>query len=213
MKFAYPFVIALAKGYYKLFYRYKVYGKEHFYEGGAVIAANHTSFLDPPLLAISWPQEVHFLATDYLFKVPLLGKLITILNSHPVHRGAADLNSIRKICDLLKNGAKVIVFPEGRRSKEGSFAHLKPGIGLIVLKSEAAIIPAYIHGTFEAWPSGKRFPKLFGKTIVVFGSPILPSNFHIEDKKGFQQAIVDKLEHSIRALKKWYDDGAKGIPP
>lgn len=202
-----------AKCIFKLFYSTKIYGLEHTYKKGAIIAPNHASFFDPPIVSTSWPHEVHFLASDYLFKAPVLGSLIKALNSHPVHRGAADLTSIKLICSLLQNGAQVIIFPEGQRCHDGVMAPLKQGIGLIAVKSNAAIIPTYVHGTFQIWPPGKKYPKLWGKTAVVFGSPILIEELNCEDKKELQKAIIEKLSQSLHSLKQWYESGAKGTPP
>jgi 1-acyl-sn-glycerol-3-phosphate acyltransferase len=213
MKFFYRACRATARTVFKVLYRTKVYGLEHLYQKGAIIAPNHASFYDPPIVSTSWPNEVHFLASDYLFKVPVLGKMIEALNSHPVHRGAADLTSIKKICALLQTGAQVIIFPEGQRSLDGLINPLKQGIGLIAIKSNAAIIPTYVHGTFEIWPPGKKIPKLWGKTAVVFGSPILIEDLPKEDKKEAQRLVVEKLERALHDLKKWYKDGAKGTPP
>lgn len=213
MKLGYRFVLSLARGVCKVLYRSRVYGQEHYCEEGAVIAANHTSYLDPPLLAISWPEEVHFLASEYLFKVPLFGALIRFLNSHPIERGTADLKSIKTICSLLVEGKKVIIFPEGRRSCDGKMAPLKPGISLIVFKANASIVPAYIHGAFDVWPRFKRFPKLWGKVAVVFGSPIKACSFDSLGPKERQKALIDQLNESIHALQKWYLQGAQGSPP
>ena len=71
----------------RCFYRHKVYGKEHIAAGGAMIASNHCSFLDPPLVGISCPDEIHFLARDTLFNYAPFAWLLRQLNSHPVHRG------------------------------------------------------------------------------------------------------------------------------
>jgi 1-acyl-sn-glycerol-3-phosphate acyltransferase len=213
MKSFYRFCRFTAKCVFKILYRTKIYGLEHTYDKGAIIAPNHASFFDPPIVSTSWPNEVHFLASDYLFKAPVLGPVITALNSHPVHRGAADLKSIKTICALLQNGAQVIIFPEGQRCHDGAIAPLKQGVGLIAVKSKAAIIPTYVHGTFQIWPPGKKFPKLWGKLAVVFGSPILIESFASEDKKELQRLVIEKLAHSLNDLKDWYEKGAKGVPP
>jgi 1-acyl-sn-glycerol-3-phosphate acyltransferase len=213
MKLFYRLVKNTSKTIFNVLYRRKVYGIEHYYNKGAILAPNHTSFLDPPIVSVSWPNEVHFLATDYLFKIPIFGLIITALNSHPINRGVRDLSSIKKICSMLEKGYKVIIFPEGGRSKDGKMAPLKSGIAFIAIKSNTTIIPTYIHGTYEIWPSGKKIPKLWGKTAVVFGSPIHVSDFKVDDKKELQNQILERLDKSIRGLKEWYEKGAEGIPP
>ncbi|MDR3623787.1 MAG: lysophospholipid acyltransferase family protein [Chlamydiales bacterium] len=209
----YRFVIACSRAYFSLFFRYRVYGIQNPYKRGAIIAPNHTSFFDPPIVSAAWPQEVHFLASDYLFRIPLFGALIKSLNSHSVARGNADLGAIKTVCELLGNGNKVIIFPEGRRSSDGKIAAIKPGIGLIVAKAKCAVIPTYVYGMYEAWSRNSKFPRLWGKAAVVFGTPILYEEFAQLDKKNAQQAVVARVEVALHALEKWYLDGAKGAPP
>src|SRR5579862_220837 len=84
MSFLYRMVLCLAWCFFKIFYRHKVYGLEHYYPNAAIISSNHCSHYDPPILAISWPEEVHFLARETLFKNPMFGWLIHKLNARPV---------------------------------------------------------------------------------------------------------------------------------
>lgn len=197
----------------KLFYRHKVYGLEHFYPKGAILAANHASFLDPPLIAISWPEEVHFLARETLFRNWFFGKLIRALNAHPVSGGSGDIGVFRMVCGLLEEGKKVILFPEGTRAAQDKLGEIKPGVGVLVARSKTAVIPTYLKGPYEVWSRHRKFPKLFGKTLCVFGSPILWDSYAHLDKKEAQDAIVHKVESSLRALRQWVEDGARGVPP
>ncbi|MBI3236946.1 MAG: 1-acyl-sn-glycerol-3-phosphate acyltransferase [Chlamydiales bacterium] len=106
----YRVILFLTWCFFKIFYRHRVYGMEHFYEEAAILAANHVSFYDPPILAISWPQEVHFLAREGLFKNPLFGGLIRKLNAHPVSGDAGDVAVFKTVCQLLNEGKKIILF-------------------------------------------------------------------------------------------------------
>jgi 1-acyl-sn-glycerol-3-phosphate acyltransferase len=198
---------------FKLVYRNKIYGLSHFYPGPALIAANHTSFLDPPIVSVSSPQEVHFLARKTLFKNPLFGAMIRSLNSHPVSGQAEDVAVFKTIVSLLREKKKVIIFPEGKRSLDGKIGDIKPGIALLLARTEAAVIPTYIHGTFEAWNRKRVLPKLYGKTAVVFGSPIFYKPEHHKDKKSAQREITEKLHKALHDLQDWYLAGAKGNPP
>jgi 1-acyl-sn-glycerol-3-phosphate acyltransferase len=198
---------------FKILYRHQIYGLGHFYPGPALIAANHTSFLDPPAVSISSPQEVHFLARKTLFNNPLFGGLIRSLNSHPVSGQAEDIGVFKTIVDLLKDKKKVIIFPEGKRSFDGTIGEIKPGIALLLARTEAALIPTYIHGTFAIWGRKRSLPKLFGKTAVVFGSPIFYSHSHGKDRKESQKEVTDKLQKALFDLKEWYEAGARGTPP
>lgn len=213
MKLFYRIIYTLARTFFRTFFRLKVYGLPHFRPGAAIIAANHTSFYDPPVLSISCPEEVHFLAKSELFDVPLLGALIRKLNTHPVSRSGSDAKTFRLLIDLLKAQDKVILFPEGARAWDGELQPLERGLGLLVVKSQCNIIPAYIHGAHEAWPRAKRFPKLWGKMAVVFGSPIEWADYEHLEKGAAMDAIGTATEQSIRNLKSWYDAGANGLPP
>lgn len=199
--------------FFKVVYRHAVYGREHLYRGGAILASNHVSNLDPPIVAISWFDEVHFLAKESLFKIPVLGWLIRALNAHPISGDASDIKVIKQTCRLLEEGKHVVLFPEGTRSLDNTLSEIKPGIGMLVLRAKAAIIPIYIHGTFEIWNKSRKFPKLTGRTACVFGSPIISSNFLHLDKKEAQKEITRQLYQSITNLKAWYEAGAKGTPP
>lgn len=213
MCFSYRVVIFFSWCFFKIFYRHKIYGLEHYVKREAIIAPNHNSYFDPPLAAISWPGEVHFLAKEELFKPFLFGRFIQALNSHPIKGDVGDVFVFKTILQLLKEGKQIILFPEGGRM-DGEIGEIKPGIGMLLMRSQAAIIPTYIHGTYEIWGRNRKFPKLFGKkTSCVFGTPILWESFaHLEKRKA-QEEIAKCLSKSLHALKEWYDSGAEGIPP
>lgn len=213
VKFLYRIVLFSTWLIAKMFYRHKVYGLEHFYPRGAVIAANHTSFLDPPLLSISWPEEVHFLARESLFHKRLFGRFIRAINAHPVSGDVTDIGVFRTICGLLSDGKKIVLFPEGGRSLDGHLRQIKPGIGMLAMRTKSAIIPTYLKGPYEIWNRTRKFPKIFGKTICVFGSPICWETYKYLSKREAQEAIASQFIKSVEALKKWVDEGAKGIPP
>ncbi len=197
----------------KMFYRLKVYGLEHFYPRGAILAANHTSFLDPPIVSTSWPEKVHFLARKSLFRSRWFGGLIRKLNAHPVSGEAGDLGVMKTVIALLEEGQKVVLFPEGTRSETGEVRPLKPGLGLLVSKSKSALIPVYIEGAYKVWDKKRKFPRPFGKIRCVFGSAITWDSVAGLDKKEAQLVLVQRLEEAWKNLKAWLEAGAVGIPP
>lgn len=211
--FIFKFVRCVVYWGFRIFYRHKIYGLSHFHPGPALIAANHTSFLDPPIVSVSSPQEVHFLARKTLFRNYFFGTLIRKLNSHPVSGQAEDVGVFKTIVSLLKENKKVIIFPEGKRSFDGKIGEIKPGIALLLARTEAAVIPTYVHGTYEIWSRKRAFPKLWGRTAVVFGSPIFYKQSSGKDRKDAQKEVTEKLEKALYALKDWYEAGAKGTPP
>lgn len=199
--------------FFHIFYRVKVYGLEHFYEGSGIIAANHCSYFDPPLLGTLWPEDVHYLAREPLFKNKLFGWVIRKLNAHPLKGHVGDVGVFKTILELLSEGKKVILFPEGKRSSDNNFSPIRPGIGLLVTKSGSSIIPAYIFGTFDAWPRFRKIPRLWKTLGCVFGSPIKSEDYKDKDRKAAQRDISEKLMNSLMQLKSWYESGAKGSPP
>jgi 1-acyl-sn-glycerol-3-phosphate acyltransferase len=207
--------IFLVKHFVRFFYHHKIFGIEHIDKGGGILAANHASFLDPPILGISCPDVIHFLARESLFKFPPFRWLIRQLNTHPVTKGKENVATFKKACEMLESNKKIVVFPEGTRSKDGEIKKGQAGVGMLVVRTKCKVIPAYIHGTYSIWNSQQKYPKLKGRTACVFGSAldfteILNSE---KSKKEIQQIIVDTIMEAIQSLQKWYLEGAKGSPP
>lgn len=199
---------------FKLFYHHKIYGQHFIMDGeGGIIAPNHTSHFDPPAISASCPQDVHFLARKTLFEIPIIGRAIARLNSHPTTRGGADLETIRIICKLIEESKKVVIFPEGTRSVDGRLGTARLGVGMIALKTKCKVYPVYIHGTYEIMSRESWFPKLWGRTACVFGSPFSAEEFSSLDRKEGQQAISNKAMARLAELKQWYESGAHGEPP
>ena len=212
MGLLYRFVLCVTWCYFKLFYSYRVYGLSHFPKGGAILAANHVSFYDPPLVSVSSIEEVHFLARKSLFK-RLFGSFIRALNAHPLSGDVGSIGVIRSITDLLKRGKKVVLFPEGKRSFTGELSEIKPGISLLISKTGAAIVPVYIAGAYDVWPRRRKRPKLGGRLACIFGTPIRWEAFADLPREEASRAVSTRLTESLLALKTWYEAGAQGTPP
>jgi len=159
----------------KICNRMEVHGLQNVPEtGGLIIASNHTSYLDPPAVGSSTRRKrmTHFMARDTLFKHPVLGLILRKSGVIPLDRDRGDLKAMKTAIQLLKNGAAVALFPEGTRSVDGTLQPPKPGIGFLVAKGQAPVLPVYVHGSYEAWSkySGglKRKPinVLFGRLIT-----------------------------------------------
>lgn len=209
----YRLVIACVGVVFALFYRHRIYGLQHFCRGPAILVANHTSFYDPPILAISAPQEVHFLAREGLFSNPLFGGFIRRTNAHPVSKEAGSVAVLKTACQLLAGGKKIIIFPEGTRSSKDELLPLKSGVALLLSRSQTAVIPAYIAGAFSIWNRKRKFPKLFGRTACVFGTPIRWSAYAHLGKSEGQEAFMKDLQEVMQRLRLWYEAGAVGSPP
>jgi 1-acyl-sn-glycerol-3-phosphate acyltransferase len=159
----YSFVRSVVNAILKPVYRIEVIGKENIpAEGGVLLCANHIDNLDPPVVGITAPRPVYFMAKDELFSVPLLGKIVPHLNAFPVKRGMSDREALRKGLAILKDGKVLGLFPEGTRSKTGEMGKGLAGAGFFALRSDAHIVPCAIIGPYKA----------FQKLKVVYGKPI-----------------------------------------
>lgn len=206
------FCIFVVKIWCTIFYHHKVYGKENIPPGGGIIAANHSSFLDPPMVGISYPGEVYFLARETLFKFRPFGWLIRQLNTYPLKRGKGNATIFKFATDLILNQKKVVLFPEGKRTRDGTFQKGKEGVSILVMRTGCMVIPTYIHGSYDIWNWSRKFPKLSGRSACVFGKPLY---FQIgnEGKKEAQEKIAEEIMGAIQRLQEWYISGAKGSPP
>lgn len=150
-------------------FRWKVEGEENIpTHGGAIIAPNHISLWDPPLMGAALSRRIHFMAKEELFSYPVFSWIITQLKAFPVKRGAADRNAIRTAVTLLEQGELVGLFPEGTRGKNGVLGPAEPGVLMIAVKANVPIIPVAIIGTDKVG----RFPIPFPSFIVRFGKPL-----------------------------------------
>lgn len=139
--------------------------------GPVILASNHASLADPPLIGGSVPRAVCFLARDTLFQIPLLGWYIRRLNAVPVNRDGGGGAGLKAILDRLQAGSAILLFPEGTRSADGRLGPARSGIGLTVIKSGTPVIPIRLHGTYEAWGRHRRLPGP-GRFRVVVGEPL-----------------------------------------
>jgi 1-acyl-sn-glycerol-3-phosphate acyltransferase len=213
MTFFYRLTAYFLRGYFRIFYRYSVYGVRLPYQGKAILAPNHASFLDPPLMGAAWPEEVHFLARASLFQSSFLNWLFSRLNAHPVQGSSQNIESFRLICQLLNEEKKVVIFPEGERSSTGDLQEIKSGIAMLACRMQCPIIPVYISGSFEAWPRHSPWPKVGSSLACVFGQPIFPTLSKEMNKKQMQEIITQQVQKKLEELRLWHELGAKGEPP
>ena len=132
------------------FYRIKVHGKENIPDKTNIIAcANHSSNLDPFLLAISLPMKFNFMAKKELFEIPVIRNILKAVGAFPINRQGSDLKALRYAIGLIKDGETLGIFPEGTRVKEISRDNMHEGVGFIALKSKADILPIEIVTSYK----------------------------------------------------------------
>jgi 1-acyl-sn-glycerol-3-phosphate acyltransferase len=168
--------------------------------GGALIVANHVSFLDPALVGASFRNPIHYLARKTLFK-GFLGWLLPRIQVLPVDLGKGDLASMKRILKLLKDGHRVLIFPEGTRSPDGTLQAAAAGIGFIIGKGEVPVIPVRIFGAHECWPRNARWPRP-GRITVVAGPPVDLSSLPpgLTGREAYQ-ACADQVMQALAAIR------------
>ncbi len=178
MQLAYGFSHYLASVVYGMFFRGDVMGLENLPEKGSfLIAANHASFLDPPLIGSQVSRQIAYFARKTLWKGGVITWWLDEVGTIPVDRdGGQDVSAIKRVLKALKDDKGLILFPEGTRTADGLLQKPKAGVGLIACRSQVPVIPARIFGSFHAY--GKGQPLRLGTPVsIVFGQPILPTEY------------------------------------
>ena len=152
---------------FRAFYGLRIEGREHLVtEGAVLVAANHQSYMDPPLLANLYNTPMFFVARKTLFR-GFCNWLYRQWNAFPLDQEKPDLAGLKHIIRLLKAGERVAIFPEGSRTLDGSIAEAAPGVGFVAAKSGVLIQPVRIHGAYEALPRGVAFLRPSRITLTV----------------------------------------------
>lgn len=139
--------------------------------GGVILAPNHISYADPPVVGFGVHRQVHFMAKEELFKAPVSGAWIRSVGSFPVRRGAADRRALKCAIDMLNEGGAVCLFPEGTRSIDGKLQEPELGIGMIALKTRAPVVPVAIMGTDKVLPIHAKYPHRHPMKVI-YGKPL-----------------------------------------
>lgn len=184
----------------KIFFLLRVRGRKNVPRmGGCVVAANHASFLDPPILGASIRfRAVRFMARDSLFRVRWLGWFLRHVLVIPLSRERGDVAALRQGIAALKSGAMLGLFPEGTRSPDGELHPAKGGIGFLISKAGVPVVPVYIDGSYRALPRHRRFPRP-ARIRVFIGEPIPPAVFSAFGKD--YEGIAARVMSAIAALR------------
>lgn len=176
----------------RLIFGWRIVGRDNIPEGGALIASNHISALDPPLIGSAIRRDMFYFAKAELFRNPLFGALIKSVNAFPVRRGEADRQSWKMAKSLLKAGKLLLFFPEGTRSKDGRLQPGKPGMARLAFATGVPVVPAAISGSNRLRDVFFRRTKL----RVGFAKPVSLSDFGSDED---DDTRYDRLTQAVMA--------------
>jgi len=185
----------------KIFFRFRILHRERMIQNGPVILAmNHQSFFDPPLAGNASDRAIFFLARRTLLDHWFWGWLLPKLNVISVEQEGSDRSALKALIRTLRAGEATLVFPEGARTLNGNLQPAQPGLGLVIAKTLAPVVPMRIFGAHEAWPRASNKIRLCPITIVV-GHPIFFSETDIADRgKGMYQRLSERVMNEIAKL-------------
>src|SRR5579859_7378203 len=185
---------------YKFYFGWRVCNPERVpLKGPVILASNHASFLDPPLVGAGIKRGINYLARENLFRFPILGWILHQWQVVPVDREGGGAKGLKAILDRLLAGGAIILFPEGTRTRDGQLQPARSGIGLTVIKSEAPVVPVRVFGTYEAWGRHVKIPKPH-RVVVKYGQPM-----------GFEKLRTEAKNCSKTRLKEIYQQVADEI--
>lgn len=207
MKLVYRLTWLFSRASFALGHRWRVLNPERVpLTGPVILAANHASYLDPPLVGSGVRRPINYLARESLFRFPVFGWYLRQLNVVPVDRDGGGAAGLKGILDRLHDGGAVILFPEGTRTGDGQLQPARAGIGLTVIKSDAPVVPVRVFGTFEAWSRHMKLPRP-RRVMVKYGVPMDFKALREEAKtcskvrlKAIYQEIADQLMAAIAKL-------------
>jgi 1-acyl-sn-glycerol-3-phosphate acyltransferase len=192
---------------YTFFFRWQVFNPERVpLKGPVILASNHASYLDPPLVGAGVKRDINYLARDTLFRFPVVGWVLRSWNSVPVDRDGGGARGLKAILDRLLAGGGIILFPEGTRTRNGQLQAARSGIGLTVIKSTAPVVPVRVFGTYEAFGPHMKYPHP-RRVAVKYGQPMQFQKLRDEAKtcskprlKEIYQEVADQLMSEISKL-------------
>jgi 1-acyl-sn-glycerol-3-phosphate acyltransferase len=202
MTIVYNIFYNLAKLLARVFFSMRVVHPERMVESGPlIIAVNHSSFFDPPLAGICSRRGVFYLARKTLLKWPFFGPLFPAMNVIPVERDGNDMSALREVIKKIKEGNAVLLFPEGTRSPDGRLQPARAGIGLVIAKTGAPVLPMRIFGAYEAFPKNAKSLRS-SQITVVLGEPIRFTSDEMENTtRDSYQLLSNRVMDAIAALR------------
>ncbi len=199
--------------FYHVLFRVEIRGRENLPPTGKLILApNHQSNLDPPLVQIAAGRDVFFVAKKQLFRTWWRRLTLEFYHAIPIDRQGLDVQAVKRINALLEQEEALVMFPEGRRSRDGKLLPPRGGVGMLALKTGAAVIPVLIMGTLDATLKPWRRERIF----IRFGSPLHPTEVvdpglpQREKIARMSQVVMDRIRTMQEEYKLEYKLGKSG---
>lgn len=189
---------------FDMFFRGEVVGLEHLPpRGGFLLAANHASFIDPPMIGCQISRQIAYFARKTLWKGGFSSWWLDTVGTIPVDRdGGQDISAIKRVLKAIKDERGLILFPEGTRTPDGQLQPAKPGVGFIACKTQVPVVPVRIFGSYEAFGKGRRL-QLGVPVTIVFGRPIPASAYdHPGAGKDRAQIASERIMAGISRLER-----------
>lgn len=186
----------------QIFFRFRIFHRERMIQTGPVILAmNHQSYFDPPLAGNACDRPIYFLARRNLLDVPVLGPILPKLHVIPVDQEGIDRRALKALIHVVNAGNGALVFPEGSRTIDGNLQPGQPGIGLVIAKTLAPVVPMRIFGAHEALPRGGGFS--FHRITIVVGEPIFFTAADVDRSAGkdVYARVSQRVMDAIAAIK------------
>jgi 1-acyl-sn-glycerol-3-phosphate acyltransferase len=204
MNLVYGISHAILDSAYQACFRGEIAGLENVPRRGAfIVASNHASFLDPPIVGLYLPRQVRFFARQTLWRQGFASWWLDSVGCIPVDRdGGNDLGALKRVLGALKDGSVVILFPEGTRSPDGNLQKPKPGVGFIACHAQVPVVPARIFGSSDAL--GKSGGLRPGTPVAVtYGRALLPADYdNPAAGRGRPQFAAERIMGAIAGLQR-----------
>lgn len=210
----------ITRAYFRTFHNVQWFHPERVpHRGPVLVVANHQSYYDPPLIGGGiTSRPLDYLARAGLFKNSLFARFISAFNAFPIKEDSGDRAALEAVIGRLRAGGAVLLFPEGRRTRDGHVMPLKRGMALIVRKARCPVLPVAIDGVYDVFPPGQSKPTLFkGPIGVHYGRPILHDDLP-RDATEMLTLLHDRIEAQrlklrLELLKKSEGRFPKPLPP
>jgi len=206
--------------------RLEVVGREHVpAKGGLLVAGNHISYLDIPMLACALGRPADFMGKRELFRHPVIGWIYRWLGGFPIRRGGVTKEALNEAVLRIQAGRVVVIYPEGQINRTGELLPPKPGVGVIVARTGVNVLPAYVTGTDEAMPKGARWirprrvtvrlgpPMRFSPPASMPPAPDHDSGENGEYERAYHIEVSHKVMDAIKQLRRQSRDLGKAPGP